>query len=276
MFRSVVFWISVFKRHAFSDRKIVSACTVRIGVLIFEDALISSSSLGNPSVTFLAEFPAWWNVLSVICVVGSPTDCAAITPTISPGATIDLYHFLVKISTTFCRDSVLHWCCVSVARAYMWYNWFCLTILSRGVTIRRVSSGVATGFEAYLSKRRLQGMGTAHFSPNWYGLKEWYCSHAVSNSGHCLLDGAWVVSSKGHVTISWHIPSIPSSPYKNCMTRFCESRTDVSFATWIDSKDLTRRLCMYPVAEVLTAVSTRPSRPPTVWFQYSSGVRPSI
>ena len=40
-----------------------------------------------PRVTFLAETPAWWKVLSVIWVAGSPTDCAQIDPTISPGWT---------------------------------------------------------------------------------------------------------------------------------------------------------------------------------------------
>ena len=67
------------------------------GVLIFLEALMSSSNLGTPSVTFLALFPALWNVFKVICVVGSPTDCAAMVPTISPGATIDLCHFFNKM-----------------------------------------------------------------------------------------------------------------------------------------------------------------------------------
>mmetsp|Transcript_12348 Transcript_12348/g.41147 ORF Transcript_12348/g.41147 Transcript_12348/m.41147 type:complete len:419 (+) Transcript_12348:1238-2494(+) len=40
---------------------------------------------GTPSVTFLAETPAKWNVFNVICVAGSPIDCAARTPHISPG-----------------------------------------------------------------------------------------------------------------------------------------------------------------------------------------------
>ena len=39
---------------------------VRLGVFILEDALISSSKRGTPSVTFLALFPALWNVLSVL------------------------------------------------------------------------------------------------------------------------------------------------------------------------------------------------------------------
>ena len=39
-------------------------------------------------MTFFADTPVWWNVLSVICVTGSPIDCAARTPIASPGATI--------------------------------------------------------------------------------------------------------------------------------------------------------------------------------------------
>ena len=43
---------------------------------------------GIPSVMFMSPLPEKWNVLSVICVEGSPTDCAASTPTGSPGSTI--------------------------------------------------------------------------------------------------------------------------------------------------------------------------------------------
>lgn len=45
---------------------------------------------GIPSVTLASPRPAMWKVLSVICVEGSPTDCAASTPTASPGAASDL------------------------------------------------------------------------------------------------------------------------------------------------------------------------------------------
>ena len=45
---------------------------------------------GTPEVTFLEATPAKWNVFKVIWVAGSPIDCAAKTPTISPGWTIDL------------------------------------------------------------------------------------------------------------------------------------------------------------------------------------------
>jgi hypothetical protein len=46
---------------------------------------MSSLSRGTPRVTFLADTPAKWKVLSVICVAGWPIDCAACTPHISPG-----------------------------------------------------------------------------------------------------------------------------------------------------------------------------------------------
>ena len=44
------------------------------------------------AITCLSSLPAVavppvWNVLSVSCVPGSPIDCAAITPTASPGFT---------------------------------------------------------------------------------------------------------------------------------------------------------------------------------------------
>ncbi len=46
-------------------------------------------SRGTPSVRCFADTPAWWNVFSVICVAGSPMDCAASTPHISP-ASVDV------------------------------------------------------------------------------------------------------------------------------------------------------------------------------------------
>ena len=89
MSASVVLCISVLSFQAFSGFRTVHACRVRMGVFIFFEALMSSSKRGTPRVTFLAEFPAWWKVFKVICVVGSPTDCAAMVPTISPGATME-------------------------------------------------------------------------------------------------------------------------------------------------------------------------------------------
>lgn len=52
-----------------------------------EATLITSLSLGTPSVTFFVPTPAKWKVLSVIYVAGSPILWAPILPTISPGWT---------------------------------------------------------------------------------------------------------------------------------------------------------------------------------------------
>ena len=57
---------------------------VMIGVLIFFAALMISLIRGTPSVTFMLATPAKWNVLSVICVPGSPIDCAPTAPTVEP------------------------------------------------------------------------------------------------------------------------------------------------------------------------------------------------
>ena len=46
-----------------------------------------------PRVTFPAANPAKWKVLRVIWVEGSPTDCAANTPTASPGSMRDRRYF---------------------------------------------------------------------------------------------------------------------------------------------------------------------------------------
>ena len=51
-------WISVLIFHAFSGLSVASAKTVMDGVLIFDEALMSSSNLGTPKVTFLALLPA--------------------------------------------------------------------------------------------------------------------------------------------------------------------------------------------------------------------------
>mmetsp|Transcript_9021 Transcript_9021/g.28159 ORF Transcript_9021/g.28159 Transcript_9021/m.28159 type:complete len:310 (+) Transcript_9021:1145-2074(+) len=57
---------------------------VNDGVRTVLATLRISFNRGTPSVTFFADTPAKWNVLSVICVAGSPMDCAASTPHISP------------------------------------------------------------------------------------------------------------------------------------------------------------------------------------------------
>ena len=47
---------------------------VIFGVLIFFVTSNNYCKRGTPSVTFLSETPARWNVFNVICVVGSPID----------------------------------------------------------------------------------------------------------------------------------------------------------------------------------------------------------
>mmetsp|Transcript_37049 Transcript_37049/g.110742 ORF Transcript_37049/g.110742 Transcript_37049/m.110742 type:complete len:287 (-) Transcript_37049:332-1192(-) len=59
-----------------------------IGVEIFLAALMISLMRGTPSVMFIEATPAKWNVLSVICVPGSPIDCAPTAPTAVPGSTL--------------------------------------------------------------------------------------------------------------------------------------------------------------------------------------------
>jgi DUF1009 family protein len=56
-----------------------------IGVEMSLAALMISLMRGTPSVTFMEATPAKWKVLSVICVAGSPNECAATAPTASPG-----------------------------------------------------------------------------------------------------------------------------------------------------------------------------------------------
>mmetsp|Transcript_38256 Transcript_38256/g.90450 ORF Transcript_38256/g.90450 Transcript_38256/m.90450 type:complete len:211 (+) Transcript_38256:668-1300(+) len=60
--------------------------TSTTGVEIILEALMISLIRGTPSVTFMDAIPAKWNVLSVICVPGSPIDCAPIAPTALPGS----------------------------------------------------------------------------------------------------------------------------------------------------------------------------------------------
>jgi len=58
---------------------------LRTGVDGFFFASRSSIILGSPDVAIEAAIPAKWKVLRTIWVPGSPTDCAAMTPTGSPG-----------------------------------------------------------------------------------------------------------------------------------------------------------------------------------------------
>lgn len=55
-----------------------------MGVLIFFAALTISLMRGTPNVMFMAATPAKWNVLSVICVPGSPMLWAPKAPTVDP------------------------------------------------------------------------------------------------------------------------------------------------------------------------------------------------
>ena len=63
-----------------------------------------SSILGTPRVTFdLDATPLKWKVFSVSCVVGSPIDWPAITPTISPGCTSACLYFNTMFSSNNMR-----------------------------------------------------------------------------------------------------------------------------------------------------------------------------
>mmetsp|Transcript_25747 Transcript_25747/g.65467 ORF Transcript_25747/g.65467 Transcript_25747/m.65467 type:complete len:502 (-) Transcript_25747:932-2437(-) len=63
-----------------------ASATFMMGVEMFLAALMISLMRGTPSVTFMDATPAKWNVLSVICVPGSPMDCAPTAPTVEPGS----------------------------------------------------------------------------------------------------------------------------------------------------------------------------------------------
>ena len=84
------------------------------GVASFLAAAMSSSRRrGMPSVTLASPRPAKWNVFRVICVDGSPTDCAATHPTASPGTANESRNFKrIRVS-----NSVLD---TPAARARLW------------------------------------------------------------------------------------------------------------------------------------------------------------
>ena len=78
-------WLRALYAPAFESS---SKYTVIEGFFGFGDSERISSTRGVPRVTVdLLATPAKWNVFSVSCVVGSPMDCAAMMPTISPGFT---------------------------------------------------------------------------------------------------------------------------------------------------------------------------------------------
>jgi hypothetical protein len=80
-----------------------SSGSVMTGVLMRAAAVIRISlRRGIPSVTLASPRPAMWKVLRVIWVEGSPTDCAASTPTASPAATSERMY----LSCISCSNSL--------------------------------------------------------------------------------------------------------------------------------------------------------------------------
>lgn len=81
----------VFSRRPLTIRadaslSFVTSLQLIIGVLMALAALIISLIRGTPRVTFMDATPAKWNVFNVICVPGSPIDCAPTAPTVDPEA----------------------------------------------------------------------------------------------------------------------------------------------------------------------------------------------
>mmetsp|Transcript_44022 Transcript_44022/g.135880 ORF Transcript_44022/g.135880 Transcript_44022/m.135880 type:complete len:309 (+) Transcript_44022:922-1848(+) len=87
---------TAFSHSARVWRSLVSSMSMEL-FFWFRETPSSSTSRGTPSVTFLDEIPALWNVLRVICVAGSPHDCAAMGPIISPAGQSDC-RYLRRIS----------------------------------------------------------------------------------------------------------------------------------------------------------------------------------
>ena len=162
--------MSVFNFQAFSGCMVVpSEQIVRTGVLTFDDALMSSSNLGRPSVTFLALFPALWKVLSVICVVGSPTDCAAMVPTISPAATMLACHFFkrrLQMSVNTGAEQGKSFL-AKMAKIYACTSGTCKVALSNGAIVACNSDSVRQPLSLNLCKSRAAGTEMAHFSPSF-------------------------------------------------------------------------------------------------------------
>mmetsp|Transcript_966 Transcript_966/g.2072 ORF Transcript_966/g.2072 Transcript_966/m.2072 type:complete len:239 (-) Transcript_966:2829-3545(-) len=78
-----------------------SSGTSITGVEITLEALMISLMRGTPRVTFMEAMPAKWNVLSVICVPGSPMLWAPIAPTALPGSIL-ARRYLRKHSSRRC------------------------------------------------------------------------------------------------------------------------------------------------------------------------------
>lgn len=80
---------SVFSNRALTIRAEaslfrVTSLQLMIGVLMALAALIISLIRGTPSVTLMDATPAKWKDFNVICVPGSPIDCAPTAPTVEP------------------------------------------------------------------------------------------------------------------------------------------------------------------------------------------------
>ena len=73
--------------------------------------LMISFNRGTPNVTFLDDTPAKWKVFRVIWVAGSPIDCAAKAPTISPGVACACMNLLSISPSNHSNASSESLCC---------------------------------------------------------------------------------------------------------------------------------------------------------------------
>ena len=121
-------------------------------------------------------------------MVGSPTDWAAMVPTISPGATTDLCHFSSKMSIMFCRACFEHAISflVSVASIYACARGTSAQASRRGRIMFLVMAVDKEPPSLYLSKILCAGTEMAHLSPSlnfWFHFHIW---NASTTSGHCF------------------------------------------------------------------------------------------
>ena len=84
---------------------------------------------GMPIVTFASPRPAKWNVLSVICVDGSPMDCDAMTPTASPGGARLRMYLASAIASIASRESAFL-VALSAVLAPFFFFFFCLLVIA--------------------------------------------------------------------------------------------------------------------------------------------------
>lgn len=99
-----------FTIRAEASLSLVTSLQLIIGVLMTLAALIISLIRGTPRVTFMEATPAKWKVFKVICVPGSPMDCAPTAPTVEPGSILALTYFAQQMSkkTLSCSSVTLH------------------------------------------------------------------------------------------------------------------------------------------------------------------------